>query len=71
MLSDLVVKNAKFGRRSELIRRNGVCCAVDDPNYICHICAKGLLDSNFNEVVINKILIFHEITPNSTYSQES
>ena len=29
-----------------------------------HICAKEFLDLNFNEVVISKISIFHEIAPN-------
>ena len=27
-------------------------CAVDNYNYVCHICAKGFLDSNFNLAVI-------------------
>ena len=30
-------------------------CAADNNNYMCHICAKGILDSNFNYAVINKI----------------
>ena len=34
------------------------------------ICAKGFLDSHFNEAVTDKISIFHEIVPNFTYSQE-
>ena len=32
-----------------------------------HICAKEFLDTNFNQVVINKISNFHEIAPNFTY----
>ena len=43
----------------------------DNHSYMCHICAKGFLDSNFNEAVIDKISIFHEIAPNFTYSQKS
>ena len=43
-------------------------CAADNHNYICHICAKGFLDSNFNKAVIDKISNFHEIAPNFTYS---
>ena len=38
---------------------------------MCHVCAKGYLDSNFNQAVIAKISIFHEIAPNFTYSQKS
>ena len=46
-------------------------CGADNYNYMCHIhvCAKGFLDSNFNEAVIDKISIFHKIAPNFTYSQ--
>ena len=38
-------------------------CAADNHNYMCRICAKELLDLNFNEAVIDKISIFHEIAP--------
>ena len=31
---------------------------------------KGFLDLNFNEVVIDKISIFCQISPNFTYSQK-
>ena len=48
-----------------------MCCAADDHNYICHICAKEFLHPNFNEAVIYKISNFHEIAQNYTYSQES
>ena len=44
-------------------------CAADNHNCMCHICAKGYLDSNFNKAVIDKISNFHEIAPNFTYSQ--
>ena len=30
---------------------------------MCHTCAKEFSDSNFNEAVIDKISIFHEIAP--------
>ena len=40
-------------------------------NDMCHTCAKGFLDSNFYQAVINKISIFHEIAPYFTYSQKS
>ena len=46
-------------------------CAADNHNYMCHKCAKEFLDSNFNWAVIDKILNFHEIAPNFTYSQKS
>ena len=41
-------------------------CAEDNHSYMCHICAKGFLDSNFNEAVFDKISIFHEISSNFT-----
>ena len=45
--------------------------ASNNHNFMCHICAKGLLASNFNEVIIYKISKnVHEITPNFTYSQK-
>ena len=33
-------------------------CAADNQNYMCHICAKGFLESNFNEAVIEKNVNF-------------
>ena len=46
-------------------------CAAYNLNYMCHICAKGFLHSNFNKTVIDKILNFHELAPNFTCSQQS
>ena len=43
-------------------------CATNNHNYMCHICAKRLLDSNFDLAVIDKISNFQEIAPNFTYS---
>ena len=37
---------------------------------MCHVCGKGFLDSNYNQAVIDKILTFHDIAPNFTYSQK-
>ena len=45
--------------------------AADNYNNTCHICAKELLDSNFNEEVINKISNFNEIAQNFIYLQKS
>ena len=53
------------------LSRNEIWCAADNHNYMCHIFAKGFLNSKFNEVVIDKISNFHEIAPNFTYSQKS
>ena len=36
-------------------------CAIDNHNYLCHKCAKGFLDSNFNYAVTDKILNVREI----------
>ena len=44
---------------------------ANNHSFMCHVCAKGLLASNFNGVIIYKISKnFHEITPNFTYSQK-
>ena len=45
--------------------------AADNHNYMRHICAKGILDLNFNWAFIGKISSFHEIALNFTYSQKS
>ena len=34
---------------------------VVNHNYMPHECAKGFLDLNFNQAIIDKISIFHEI----------
>ena len=44
-------------------------CASDNHNDMHYICAKELLDSNFNYAVIYKISFFMENTPNFTYLQ--
>ena len=43
----------------------------DNNDYMCHPCSKGFLNSNLNEAIIDKLLIFNEIAPNFTYSQKS
>ena len=35
--------------------------AADNYNYLCHIYAKGFLNSNFNEAIIEKISNFNEL----------
>ena len=45
--------------------------ASDNHSNMYHIFAKELLDSNFNQAVIDKISIFQEIAPNLTYLQTS
>ena len=44
-------------------------CVADTHNNMCHIYVKGFLDSNFFNF-IDKILNFHKIAPNFTYSQK-
>ena len=46
-------------------------CAAGNYSYMCHICAKGFSDSNFDYAVIDKISNFHKIAPNLTHSQKS
>ena len=53
-------KKRKIGKwnlhlTENLQSRNEMWCAADNHNYVCHICAKGIIDSNFNEAVIDKI----------------
>ena len=50
---------------------NEMCCASDNYNYMCHTCAKEVLNSSFNQAVIHKISNFHDIAPNFTFSQIS
>ena len=48
--------------------RNEMWYAADNHNLYV---SKEFLDLNFNQALIGKILIFHEIAPNFTYSQKS
>ena len=54
----MVNKTPKIGKGNlyltgNRLRRNEMVCAADSNNYMCHICAKGFLNSNFNEEVID------------------
>ena len=44
-LDDFRVKKAKLWTENRLSRHE--MCAADNHNYMCHMCAKGFLDSNF------------------------
>ena len=46
-------------------------CASDNHNYMYHTCVKEFFNSSFNLAVIDKISNFHDIAPNSTFSQKS
>ena len=48
-----------------------MCCVVGNQNFMCHISAKYILDSNFNEAVIDKIRFVQEVAQNLTGSQTS
>ena len=55
-------KTRKIGKRNlyfteNRLSRNEMWCAADNHNYMCHICAKGLLDANF-EIQIQIYLFF-------------
>ena len=69
-LGDFTVKNAKLYETENRLSRNKMWCTEDIHNYMCHLCAKEYLDSNFNYAIIDKISNFHEITQNFTYSQK-
>ena len=45
--------------------RNQIWCATDS-NHTYVLCAKGILDLNVDQGVIDKILDFHKIAPNLT-----
>ena len=75
-LGKFTVKNAKLGREiciltENRLSRNEMLCVADNHNNMCHLCAKGFLDLNFNQAVIDKISNFHEIAPNFTYLLKS
>ena len=53
------------------LSRNEIWFPADNHNYMCYICAKGFLDSNFNLAVVDKISNFHEIAAHFAYSQKS
>ena len=76
MQRDFRVKNCKNGQENLYLteyrlRKNEMWCDADNYNNICHICAKGVLDSNLKKAVIDKISNFQEIAPNFTYLQQS
>ena len=50
---------------------NEIWCSSHNNNYMCHTCAKEVLNSSFNLAVIDKISNFHDIAPNFTFLQIS
>ena len=50
-----------------------MCCAADNHNDTCHVCAKGILDSKLNSAVkfIYTIKNFHKIAPNFTFTHKN
>ena len=51
MVGDFTAKKSKIGYGNlylteNWLSRNKMWCAVDNHNHMCHICAKGFLDSN-------------------------
>ena len=52
MLGDFAVTKHKIGKGNlylteNWLSRNEMCCAADNYNNMCHICAKEFLDLNF------------------------
>ena len=75
MLSDFTVKKHKIGKGNLHLTENRssrseMWCTADDHNDMYRICAKELLDSNFYEAVIDKILNFNEIALSFTHSKK-
>ena len=61
-------KKRKIGKRNLYLTENWLCRnkiwgVADNHNFVCHIFAKGVLDSIFNQAV-DKTSNFHEIAPN-------
>ena len=61
MQGDFTVKKVKIGKRNlhlteNRLSKNETWCTTTYhcDNYMCHVCAEGFLDSNFNEAVIDK-----------------
>ena len=53
MVGDFTVKKRKIWKGNlclteNRLEKNEIWFAEDNHSYMCHICAKGLLDSNFN-----------------------
>ena len=75
MLGDFTVKTQNWGENLYLTENwlswNEMCRASDNHNYMCHTCAKEILNSSFNYAVIDKISNFPEVAPNFTFSQKS
>ena len=59
-------KTRKIGKGNLYLiepRLNEIWCAADNHKYMCHICAKGFLDSKFNQTVIDKNIKFSRNCP--------
>ena len=74
---DFKVGHAKFRRvicikmKIDLTDLVGMKCSeltIIYNNYMCHMCAKGFLDANFNQAILDKMSIFRKIAPNFTYT---
>ena len=55
-----LLKKCKIGKGNMYLTENRLSrikmwCAADDHNYMCHICAKELLGSNFNYEISMKL----------------
>ena len=64
----LPYKNKKLGRENQLSSKTK-CGMRQMITIMCHICVKELLDSNFNEIVIEKISFLREMAPTFAYSK--
>ena len=53
MQGDFTLKKCKIGKGNRYLTenwliRNEMWCVADNYNYMCHVCVKGFLDSNFD-----------------------
>ena len=72
----MVKKNRQIGKGNLYLtenrsKRNKIWFAEDNHSYVCHICAKGFLDSNFNQAAIDKISIFFTKLPQISHIRKN
>ena len=69
MLGDITIKKSKIWNGNLYgLTRNKMW--YDNHNYMCHICAKEVLDLKFRQVVTDKIIVFFTKLPQISHAQK-
>ena len=63
---DFTFKKREIGEQNlystqKRLGRDDIYCVEDNHSQVCRMCAKGLLDSNFDETVIEKYNFFKKL----------